>query len=110
MSGSCRFNRYSIVTRLMLGTALTSAAVIGAVAQPAQDTETVISTGTSIRGVAPTGTNLITVDQLEQETIYGVAAVLWPFATKATQQRLQKKLDTIAASPAVKRARATAAR
>ena len=54
--------------------------------------------------------NLITVDQLEQETIYGVAAILWPFATKATQQRLQKKLDAVASSPAVKRARVAAAR
>ena len=62
MSGSSRPNRYSIVTRLMLGTALSGVMFSGALAQPS-DIETVVSTGTSIRGVAPTGTNLITVDR-----------------------------------------------
>jgi iron complex outermembrane receptor protein len=62
-------NRHSIVTRLMLGTALSGVMFAGAMAQNASsDVETVVSTGTSIRGVAPTGTNLITVDRAAIES------------------------------------------
>ncbi len=44
--------------------------------------------------------NLISVEQFERETSYGFAALLWSFATRATQQRLLTKLDTPRAAPA----------
>ena len=57
------------VKKLMGGASMGAlAAVIGgpAIAQPAQQPETeavtVTATGTSIKGIAPVGTNLITVD------------------------------------------------
>jgi iron complex outermembrane receptor protein len=63
-----RGNGYaSLITRLMLGTAFSGIALGGAIAQtpaPDQSTpETVVVTGTSIRGAAPVGSDLITVDR-----------------------------------------------
>jgi AcrR family transcriptional regulator len=43
--------------------------------------------------------NLISIEQFEQETTYGFAALLWSFATRATQQRLRKVMDAIPAPP-----------
>jgi AcrR family transcriptional regulator len=37
--------------------------------------------------------NFTSIDHYEQHVTYGFACLLWPFATKATQQRLQEKLD-----------------
>src|ERR1700745_952634 len=67
--GNRRFGDSSLVSRLMVGTALSALALGSAAqAQPAAQTETVVVTGTSIRGAAPTGTNLITVDRAAIET------------------------------------------
>jgi iron complex outermembrane receptor protein len=52
---------------LLLGTALMSALATNASAQNTAATETVVVTGTSIRGAAPTGSNLITVDRANIE-------------------------------------------
>src|SRR4051812_39710297 len=53
----------SMIARLMLGTAFSAMAVGGAWAQPSSAVETVVVTGTNIRGQAPVGSNLITVDR-----------------------------------------------
>src|SRR3954469_14017799 len=58
----------SMIARLMLGTAFSAMAVGGAWAQPSSAVETVVVTGTNIRGAQPTGSNLITVDRAAIET------------------------------------------
>ena len=63
--GKRRFGDSSLIARLMLGTAFSAVAIGGALAQPV---ETVVVTGTSIRGAQPTGSNLITVDRATIET------------------------------------------
>lgn len=64
-----RSNKNLFVARLMLGTALAGMAIAAAQAQDnsAAAPETVTVTGTSIKGQAPTGANLITVDRVEIE-------------------------------------------
>jgi iron complex outermembrane receptor protein len=61
-NGTRRFSDSSLIARLMLGTAISAIAVTGAYAQ-GNSLETVVVTGTSIRGAQPTGSNLITVDR-----------------------------------------------
>ena len=66
MVGNRRSQKFSLIAKLMLGSALSGIAVTAAYAQSADtDTtpETVVVTGTSIRGQAPIGTDLITVDR-----------------------------------------------
>ncbi len=53
----------SLIARLMLGTAFSAVALGGAWAQSSTAVETVVVTGTNIRGAQPTGSNLITVDR-----------------------------------------------
>ena len=67
--GARRFDKSSLIARLMLGTAFSAVAITGAFAQ-ANDAavETVVVTGTSIKGAAPVGTNLITVDRADIES------------------------------------------
>jgi iron complex outermembrane receptor protein len=64
MFGNRRFGDSSLISRLMVGSALSALAIGAAQAQPANSsTETVVVTGTSIRGAQPTGANLITLDR-----------------------------------------------
>src|SRR5581483_3194045 len=59
----------SLASRLMIGTALSALAIGSARAQtPAAAPETVVVTGTSIRGQQPVGSNLITVDRASIES------------------------------------------
>ncbi|HEY4077633.1 MAG TPA: TonB-dependent receptor [Rhizomicrobium sp.] len=62
---SRRYGKPGLIAHLMIGTAVSALAIgsIQAQAQVKEDVEAVVVTGTSIRGVAPTGTNLITVDR-----------------------------------------------
>ena len=66
--GNRRFGDSSLISRLMVGTAFSALALGTAQAQTAAPTETVVVTGTSIRGASPTGSNLITVDRAAIET------------------------------------------
>jgi iron complex outermembrane receptor protein len=66
--GARRFGQSSLIARLMVGTAFSAVAITGAFAQPADNVETVVVTGTSIRGAQPTGSNLITVDRATIES------------------------------------------
>ena len=71
MSGNRRSQKFSLVAKLLLGSALSGIALTSAQAQTVTDTETletVVVTGTSIRGQAPVGTNLITMDRTAIET------------------------------------------
>lgn len=72
MSGYRRSEKFTLAARLLLGSALSGIALTGAQAQtaaPADNVaETVVVTGTSIRGQAPVGTNLITMDRSAIET------------------------------------------
>jgi iron complex outermembrane receptor protein len=64
-----QFGDSSLLTRLMVGTAFSALALGAAQAQPANNAvETVVVTGTNIRGAQPTGSNLITVDRTTIET------------------------------------------
>src|SRR6185312_6285611 len=65
---SASSNSSSLITRLMLGAAFGAIAAGSALAQPAESVETVVVTGTNIRGAQPTGSNLITVDRAAIET------------------------------------------
>lgn len=58
----------SLFARLMLGTTLSVIAIAAARAQADNNTETVVVTGTSIRGTPPVGANLITVDRATIES------------------------------------------
>lgn len=60
--------RNRLITRLMLGTAFGAVSLGAALAQNAAPVETVVVTGTNIRGAQPTGSNLITVDRAAIET------------------------------------------
>lgn len=72
MSGYRRSEKFTLAARLLLGSALSGIALTSAQAQtaaPADNVaETVVVTGTSIRGQAPVGTNLITMDRSAIET------------------------------------------
>jgi iron complex outermembrane receptor protein len=72
MAGHCCSENFSLVAKLLLGSALSAIAITSAqaqtVAQADNTPETVVVTGTSIRGQAPVGTNLITMDRSAIET------------------------------------------
>ncbi len=55
--------------------------------------------------LSPWVINQTTIEQWGADVIYGYAAILWSFATRASQQRLQKLLETTATR---KRAKAQA--
>ncbi len=71
MENSVRKQTGTAKAKFLAGSALTVLALIGAgtaQAQNSQTTETVVVTGTSIRGAAPVGANVITMDAAAIET------------------------------------------